>query len=124
MVAAVQRLLILPRNTPPNTFCAGPGGSGTSTVSRGSENIATWFVRVSMLTTIIVSVLNVFSWGRWSAPMSRMFRRSPAIGACVGSGPAEVALGLGVPALKVAPADADGRTTPLAAAFEGSGDRD
>ncbi len=120
MVAAVQRLLILPRYREPKTFCAGPGGSGTSTESRGSENMATCFVVVSMLTTIIVSVLNVFSCGRWSAPIRRMFRRPPAIGAAVGTGPADDALGLGVPTLRVGAADGDPATADPPGDGEGS----
>src|SRR4026207_643914 len=56
------------------TDWAGPGGMGTSTVSRGSENMTTWFVAGSIETVIIVSVLWAPSCS--SAPMSRMFRRS------------------------------------------------
>ena len=47
-----------------------------STVSRGRLNIATCLVTGSIETTMSVSVLKVLSPGRWSAPMSRMLRRS------------------------------------------------
>ena len=55
---------------------AGPGGIGTPWVSRGRLNMATCLVTGSIDTTISVSVLNVPSPGRWSAPISRMLRRS------------------------------------------------
>ena len=74
---------------------AGPGGIGTSTVSRGRLNIATCLVSGSIETTISVSVLKVPSFGRWSAPMSRMLSRSlPSHGGTVTSGRA---LPVGVP---------------------------
>src|SRR5947208_16226276 len=69
-----NQALILPGHVGPIRFWAGPGGIGTSTVSRGSENMTTWFVVGSMDTTIIVSVLWAPSCS--SAPISRMFRRS------------------------------------------------
>src|SRR5439155_22016644 len=71
---AENQALIFPPKVDPNRFWAGPGGIGTSTVSRGSENITTWFVVGSIDTTIIVSVLWAPSCS--SAPMSRMLRRS------------------------------------------------
>ena len=45
-------------------------------MSRGRLNIATCLVTGSIDTTMSVSVLNVLSPGRWSAPMSRMLSRS------------------------------------------------
>ena len=62
---------------PSRTRCAPDrAGSGTPCVSRGRLNIATCLLTGSIDTTISVSVLNVPSPGRWSAPMSRMLRRS------------------------------------------------
>jgi hypothetical protein len=65
--------------------------------SRGRLNIATCLLTGSMETTIIVSVLNVPSWGRWSTPTRRMFRRSvPSHGWIVASGRADPWIGGGV----------------------------
>ena len=78
---------------------AGPGGMGTPWVSRGRLNIATCLLTGSIDTTIRVSVLNVPSPGRWSAPMSRMFRRSlpshGGIDTCGRALPAGVSSGTG-----------------------------
>ena len=60
-----------------------------STVSRGRLNMATCLVSGSIETTMSVSVLKVLSPGRWSAPMSRMLRRSlPSHGGMATSGTA------------------------------------
>src|SRR5579859_5933624 len=90
LLTAVNQLLILPWNTEPKTARAGPGGTGMSTMSRGRLNIATRFVAGSIETTIMVSVLNVPSFGRWSTPRRRMFRRSvPFHGGIARDGAAE-----------------------------------
>src|SRR6187399_1692956 len=67
---AVYQLLILPRYTLPQTLRAFDG-TGTSTMSRGTWNIATSPVWGSTETTISVSVLNDDSPGRWSEPTRR-----------------------------------------------------
>src|SRR4029079_14269059 len=86
-------------------------------------NIATCFVTGSIETTISVSVLYVPSFGRWSVPIRRMFRRSlPSHGGIVTFGSAEpwtggsVMLGPGVsvgPAAPLAPGDSDGDAPPV-----------
>ena len=58
----------------PQTFRA-LAGTGTSTVSRGTWNIATSLVTGSIEATISVSVLKKVSPCRWSTPTSRMFSR-------------------------------------------------
>ena len=77
-------------------------------MSRGRLNIATCLVTGSIETTIRVSVLKVPSFGRWSAPMSRMLRRSlPSHGGIDTSGtgvPTGVLAGSGVAVGSVVPA--------------------
>src|SRR5258706_8150599 len=68
-----------------------------SVESRGRLNIATCLVTGSIETTISVSVLYVPWFGRWSDPMSRMFRRSvPSHGGIVAFGRSEPWIGGGV----------------------------
>ena len=81
----------------PQTDCA-LAGTGTFDVSRGSWSIATCWVLGSTETTIIVSVLKVFSPGRWSVPTRSTLRRSvPFQGGSVGAGvaPASEPMGVG-----------------------------
>ncbi len=89
----MNRALIFWFQYDPYTDRAGPGGSGTPAMSRGSENIATWWLLGSMLTTIRVSVFQVPSWGRLSEPIRSTLRRPLRSHGPVGGG---VSLGSGV----------------------------
>src|SRR3954468_13678247 len=81
----VNQLLILPPYVEPHSGRA-LSGTGTSTMSRGTWNIATCFVTGSTETTISVSVLNVASPGRVSAPTRSTLSRSlPSHGGSVGA---------------------------------------
>src|SRR5579859_5148861 len=113
LLTAVNQLLILPWNTEPKTARAGPGGTGMSTMSRGRLNIATRLVAGSIETTIIVSVLNVPSFGRWSTPRRRMLSRSvPFQGGAATDGAAEPSGGRLAAGVPEAPAPAGEPASP------------
>ena len=105
----LYQLLILPPYTEPHSERA-LSGTGTSTMSRGTWNIATCLVSGSMDTTIRVSVLKLEpSPSRASTPIARMFSRSlPSHGGRVGASvPCADGSGVGITAVGLAAGSCD-----------------
>ena len=105
----LYQLLILPAYTEPQSERA-LSGTGTSTMSRGTWNIATCLVSGSMETTIRVSVLKLApSPSRASTPTARMFSRSlPSHGGRVGASvPCADGSGVGITAVGLAAGSSD-----------------